>query len=211
MSRKYELSGQRFGKLTVVSSAKNGNDGHTRWLCRCDCGRTILAESHRLARGQRRACRHCAHRKDKPGGEYRAKLLNLWWGMIKRCHDPNDRAFARYGGRNIFVCQRWRDSFDAFVIDMGNRPTPKHQIDRIDNNGPYSPENCHWVTSKQNNRNRRNNRFLTWRGRTQCVSAWAEEFHVHASALFSRLRTGWTPERLLSTLDEIRPVQKSLF
>lgn len=113
--------------------------------------------------------------------------------MKDRCYNANHVHYDRYGGRGISICERWRESFEAFYEDMGARPSGTHEIDRIDNDGNYEPENCRWATASENGRNKRNNRLLTIDGKTMCVSDWAdqsgavERFHI-----FSRLQMGWS-------------------
>ena len=117
--------------------------------------------------------------------EYRA-----WQTMRVRCTNPQNAAWKDYGGRGITVCSRWMDDPIAFVSDMGPKPSPKHELDRIDNDGPYSPENCRWVLRTVNSRNRRSNRTVTHAGETLTVSEWAERMGIGVSALKYRLDAG---------------------
>lgn len=126
--------------------------------------------------------------------EYRA-----WQTMRLRCTNPKNAAWPAYGGRGITVCERWLNDPAAFVADMGPKPSPKHELDRIDNDGPYSPENCRWVLRKVNDRNRRNNRTLTYGGETLTVAEWAERTGIEKTALLYRINAGWDAERALTT------------
>ena len=121
-----------------------------------------------------------------------------WRGMLARCYSRTHHAYARYGGRGIAVCERWRASFEAFLEDMGPRPSKRQSIDRIDNDGDYEPGNCRWATPRQQARNRRNNREITWRGETRTVAGWAEVLGLSKHALRHRLEAGWSIERVLT-------------
>lgn len=110
-----------------------------------------------------------------------------WKAMIYRCTRPHTMYFNRYGGRGILVCERWLDDYDAFVEDMGFRPEGM-TIERIDNNGNYEPGNCRWATRAEQDRNRRDNRFLTANGKTQTISEWARELGVTVAAIRARLK-----------------------
>ncbi len=114
----------------------------------------------------------------------------VWRMMRRRCSDPKRPDYARYGGRGISVCERWA-SFDAFMADMGPRPTNAHQLERVNNDGPYSPANCCWVTRSEQARNTRANRFIEVQGERLCVEEWAARLGVDQSAIFHRLRRGW--------------------
>ncbi len=128
-----------------------------------------------------------------------APEYQVWKGMKQRCENPKHKSFNDYGGRGIRVCQRWRDSFAAFLEDMGNRPSPRHNIDRIDNNGDYEPGNCQWVLRRVNNRNRRVNHLLTFNGRTQTMTDWAAELGISLQTLAWRLNTAkWPAGKALS-------------
>ncbi len=121
-----------------------------------------------------------------------------WVAMIQRCTNPKNPSYPRYGGRRITVCDRWM-TFENFLADMGAKPSPKHSIERIDNDGHYHASNCRWATAKVQARNRRNNRLLTLNGKTLCVAAWAETLGISQWVLANRLRYGWSDERILTT------------
>jgi hypothetical protein len=126
-------------------------------------------------------------------------LYGIWQSMKTRCFNPNRNDYHRYGGRGITVCESWRTNFKQFVADMGPRPEG-HTLDRIDNNGHYCPENCQWSTYHFQNRNRRDTRFLTFQGKTQCIVDWSKDLNIKDSTIRDRLRRGWPVERALATI-----------
>lgn len=111
-------------------------------------------------------------------------------GMIGRCHNKNHPRYDYYGGRGISVCERWRDSFEAFWNDMGPRPSNKHSIDRIDNDGDYEPSNCRWATKKEQCRNKRNNHIVTVDGVTLTVTDMAVRYGLHIQTVMHRFQRG---------------------
>lgn len=125
----------------------------------------------------------------------RTAEYSTWQSMHNRCRG---KSFTNYAGRGITVCARW-SSFESFLADMGCRPSAAHQLDRIDNDGDYSPENCRWSTKIENMRNTRCTRFLTHNGKTQSLAAWAEELGMSQNTLRVRLLRGKPIERVLST------------
>ena len=134
--------------------------------------------------------------KQKPTPEY------MTWNRIKgRCYNKNKQGYKNYGGRGIKVCNRWLESFDNFYEDMGKRPDG-YEIDRVDNNGDYSPDNCRWVTSKENRRNRRSSKLIEFEGEVKNLSAWAEEYGVNYIAVHQRLNRGWSIRKSLQTPTE---------
>ncbi len=129
------------------------------------------------------------------------RIYQAYSSMVHRCYSIGRQNYKYYGGRGIKICDRWKDSFENFYEDMGERPDGK-TLDRIDNDGDYTPENCRWATRKEQQRNTRKNVMLTYNGRTQCIAAWAEEYGLHPSILHGRLyKCGWSVERAL-----VRPV-----
>lgn len=130
--------------------------------------------------------------------EYRA-----WQTMRHRCTSPSNPAYPRYGGRGITICDRWLNSPQNFLADMGPRPSPKHEIDRIDNDKGYSPENCRWVTRVVNDRNRRSNHWLEYRGERKVLQEWCDLLGVPRDTVTWRLRQGWPVSEALET--PVRP------
>jgi hypothetical protein len=127
----------------------------------------------------------------------RNRVYAVWKRMIARCLDPNDRAYSRYGGRGIGVCERWL-KFSNFYSDMGD----VHKgmtIERIDNEKGYEPGNCKWATWKEQANNKRTSRYLEFQGKRQTVVQWAEEMKLNCFTLYARLSTGWSVERALTT------------
>lgn len=123
----------------------------------------------------------------------------VWQTMRLRCSNPANKAYPNYGGRGIRVCDRWQDNFLAFLEDMGRKPSPQHEIDRTNNDGHYEPGNCRWVLRKENDRNRRSNHLLTYRGETKPLIAWCDELNLPAGTVSKRLQAGWSDEKALST------------
>jgi hypothetical protein len=130
-------------------------------------------------------------------GRSRTPLHRVWSTMIERCTSPKSEKWPLYGGRGIRVCERWL-AFESFLADMGERPSPRHTLDRIDNDKGYEPGNCRWATQREQQRNRRNNRVLTYLGETMCLAAWADRVGLSVGTLGYRVRSGWPLDRALS-------------
>ncbi len=193
--------GRLFGSWTVLGPGKN----RSYWLCRCSCGTTAHRYKWAIINGRSESCGCQKYRlmseRRKTHGKSETREFKIWIGIINRCTNTRSKAYPRYGGRGIKVCQRWLDSFENFLADMGVAPIPNHEIDRFpDNNGDYCPENCRWATVKQQARNRRSNRMITHNRETKPLAEWAEVFKIPYKILWDRIKKGWTFEDAISVL-----------
>lgn len=182
-----DLSGKVFGRLTALSYAGSSKDGST-WLCQCACGAQKVVPRERLRKGRTKSC-GCLSKEARTAvvdgvASSRHPLYSTWTQMRARCRNPADGHYAGYGGRGITVDPRW-DDFAQFVADMGPKPSPRHTVDRKDNDGPYSPENCQWATPMAQAGNRR--------GRDPHVDIAGEELPLSKAA-----------EKLGVTVEQVR-------
>lgn len=202
-----DLTGVRFGRLVPI--AFDGyKKSHAQWRCRCDCGteKTIGASNLMLGRTESCGClqRERAAAGARKHGRSTHPIYHSWWGMRARCYNKSYDHWSDYGGRGIKVCPRWRDSFENFLADMGASWAPGLSVDRINNDGDYSPENCRWATRSEQVRNTRRTRMVTIDGVRDCISAHAERLGVPASRLVARLKLGWSEDQLSAPKDHYR-------
>ncbi len=197
-----DLIGKPCGRLTVLSKLPTSASGHAMVLCRCECGteKPIRAEAIRKERIRSCGClfadTHTTHGRSKRSESN--CIFRSWEGMKARCYKTDHNSYQNYGGRGITVCERWLNSFEAFLQDMGERPSIKHTLDRIDNDGNYEPGNCRWATPEEQHNNRRDSRFLTHDGKTQTAAQWAREVGIPYITFMARLRK-WSVEKAITT------------
>jgi hypothetical protein len=190
-----DLTGQRFGLLTVLHETARRGRYKRYWQCRCDCGNVLAVAQSSLCESRQTAC-GCQKTSHNHTG---TRVYKIWDGMKQRCGNPNDPMYPRYGGRGVTICERWLD-FSNFLADMGEPPSSRHSIDRIDNNAGYFPANCRWATSKEQARNRHGNLLLTFKEQTRTLSEWGELTGIPPSQLSKRIkRLGWSVEKALTT------------
>ncbi len=152
-----DLTNLRFGRLVAKLHLGKG-----RWQCQCDCGESLEVAGGSLRTGNTQSCGCFRSEVIANLVSYRERTHHLsqtseyrsWWAMNRRCSDENGNRFKYYKGRGISVCERWKESFESFLADMGRKPSPIHSVDRIDNDGNYEPENCRWATPQQQRANR---------------------------------------------------------
>lgn len=194
-------SGKRYGRLVAIQRVKVARTRFQVWECQCDCGSRTEVRSDCLKSGKTKSC-GCLRddsRKDPARNKFvvhglcNHELYKTWSRMKERCHNERDTNYSRYGGRGIKVCERWRWSFPAFLEDMGERPSANHQLDRINNDGNYCPENCRWVPREVQSRNRRTNQVVEINGERMCLTDWAQRYGVNPKTAFKRIRLGMTP------------------
>lgn len=202
-----DLVGQKFGMMTVLARALNDPAGKSQWLCRCDCGNEKVLRSEFL---KHRPVPNCGcytmvqwRAKSTKHGLDKHPLSPVWHAMINRCHNPNSSGYYKYGAKGITVCDRWRfgdvedgNGLQCFIKDMSHGFHPGLQIDRINNNGGYSPTNCRWVTPKENARNKSDNHIVLSVYGAHPLVETSELSGLGTDALINRERKGYPPQML---------------
>lgn len=172
--------------------------------CICEFGTVRVTNGRYLQDGQSKSC-GCFKdeeliKRNTTHGMSKNRLYAVWNTMIQRCTNPNFEQYHDYGGRGIVVCNRWKDSFENFYRDMGESPTPKYTLDRIDNSKDYEPGNVRWATHIEQGRNKRSNRNLTMNDVTKSISSWAREYKIHVTTLRHRIdKLGMSLSQALTT------------
>ncbi len=197
--------GVRFGRLIVLERADNyvAPGGHvgTRWKCACDCGEITIVHAVNLRRGTTSCgCVQAQSRftANRIHGESGSEEYGVWTGIASRCTNPRLKGFKDYGARGIRLCERWLD-FRNFLSDMGRRPSPKHSIERVNNEGHYEPGNCVWATSEEQALNKRTTLTVSFRGLRKPLFLWAKELGLNYGLVWRRIvKSGWTVEAAFS-------------
>lgn len=205
MPRLKDLTGQRFGRLTVIKRDGTNKNGSATWLCKCDCGTEKVVCGRELVKGDTKSC-GCSRHDPRKHGMSGTRLHRIWSGMKNRCQNPNNHAYKDYGGRGIVVCKEWSDDFNRFkewATDSGYREGLT--IERIDFDKGYCPDNCTWITKSEQAQNRRRCIFVTIDGKTMNLQQWCDELGIDYKLVHNRIhKLGWEPVKALTT-----PVDKS--
>lgn len=200
-----DLTGQVFTRWTVqYLSDKHGAKGQAYWWCLCECGvmREVIASSLRGGVSTSCGCRNSdlVVERQTTHGDTRSAEYRVWAAMWQRCTNPKQRSYARYGARGIKVCRRWEESYEAFLEDMGRKPSPAHSLDRINYDGNYEPNNCRWATDTEQARNTVRNRLLTYEGETLTMAEWSERKGFAYQLVNTRINIlHWSVEKALTT------------
>lgn len=192
-----DITGNRYGRLVVVAESSRASDGSRRWEAVCDCGEAIVTRQASLASGNTKSC-GCLHmdllmKRTVTHGRSKTPEYALWRNMRQRCQNPSFARYKDYGGRGISVCDRWNQSFEDFIEDVGLRPSPNHSLDRIDNAGNYEPGNCQWATRTMQQSNTRRNWFVQTPHETITVSEYARRFGVTRDVIMWRAKKWGEP------------------
>lgn len=209
-----DLTGSIRGYLTIIRHVFQKG-----WECRCVCGAIVIVRGGALREGKygTKSC-GCMRSEGQRQGKmkhgasaYGEKTpeYQTWKRIRSRCYSPKCERYPNYGGRGIRMCQRWLESFEAFLEDMGHRPPDKTSIERLNVDGHYEPGNCVWATDHTQARNRTDNVHLTYKGRTQVLLDWAVELDMCKGVIKRRLQKGWSVEDALSILVEERPWRRT--
>ena len=201
--KRADITGKMFGRLKALSFeyVKNKN---SYWKCICECGKVVIVSYANLMRGTTKSCgclnKELILKRNLIHGKTNTRLYRIWENMRTRCYNSKTINFHLYGGREIKVCEEWKNDFLAFYNwSMNNGYKKGLSIDRIDNDGNYEPKNCRWATEKQQSRNTRTNRLIKIKGEIHCFSEWVEKLKLTQSALRYRINKNWSEERILNT------------
>lgn len=194
-----DLTWKKFGRLTVIYRWDNDSRQQSRWICRCNCGVEKTVMWCHLKSWHTTSCwcyqKYAASKAKTIHWLRKHPLYNVWLGINKRCYNVNEKQFSDYGWRWITVCSRWKRSFKLFYTDMIEWYEKWLHIDRINNSKWYSPNNCRWVTQKDNNRNTRSNIIIQYKWESHCISEWCEILGLKYTRVLYRINNWWEVER----------------
>lgn len=208
MSKLKDLTGKKFGRLTVLYRLYNYHKRDSvYWICMCDCGNLVEVSGANLKKNNTKSCgcfqKETAAKRFTKHNKSNTRLYKTYNEMKSRCYNKNDKDYQYYGGRGIAVCDEWLDDFMNFYNwAMDNDYLDDLTIDRIDVDSDYSPDNCRWVDMKTQNRNTRRNRMIVINGETHCLSEWCEILNLDYNKINSRINTlGWSIKKALELED----------
>jgi hypothetical protein len=204
MSKVIDLIGKVFGRLTVIERVENNKSGRSMWRCRCECGKECIVLGKYLLNGGTRSC-GCLKVEELKKRSSSHKMSNTplykkWQIMNTRCNNSNRDHYQWYGGKGIKVCEEWRKFENFYNWAMENGYSDGLTIERVDISKDYEPNNCKWITLKEQSFNKANTRWLSFNGKTQSLTKWAEELELPISTLKTRIyKYKWSIEKALTT------------
>lgn len=201
MNRHIDLTGQKFGRLTVIKETRD-KKGWLVWLCQCECGNLTKVPASALIRGRTKSCGcgkgRFTHGLSRGANGKHSPLYKIWIQMRQRCYNPKNKSYKDYGGRGITICEEW-DNYEAFHNwAIANGYKRGLTIERINNNDSYSPSNCKWVPQSMQLKNIRNNRYITFNGITKTLADWGRITGINPRTISSRIDNGWPIEKALT-------------
>lgn len=204
MTQMVDMAGTTWHGVRVLDRAGHHN-GKPAWRCLCKCGEHFIADGTSLRLGKRKGCANCAKesaiRSATKHGDIGSREYVAYSAMKSRCYDSSNKRYARYGGRGIKVCDRWLESYQNFLEDMGRQPSARHTLERINLDGHYEPSNCKWATMVEQANNRSNNTRIEIEGRTQTLTQWSRETGVNRTVILRRMKRGLSGVALIKRLN----------
>ena len=204
MGRFEDITGKRYGRLTVIERADSilePNGKHrTVWRCICECGKEKIVAANKLKSGNTKSCGCYARDVNTTHGMSKTRLYKIWRKMKDRCYNPKHTHYEFYGGKGICICEEWKDDFEAFkdwAVMSGY--SDYLTIERIDNDIGYNKENCKWATVKEQNNNKGDNVFYTYNGFKLTMAEWAERYGINYGTFCKRLYAGWSFKDAIET------------
>ena len=198
MAIKIDLRGNKYGELTVLDIAVDEPRKKKKWLCECSCGNRCIVSGSNLRNGPTTRCAQCGYKtvakKNTTHGKTGTKLYYVWRGMLNRCENEKLHSYSDYGARGITVCPEWHDSQKFFEWAEKSGYSDGLEIDRIDTDGNYFPENCRWITRTENANNKRNNKIIEHNGEKKTLAEWARYYEVNYKNLSRNLKKGYSLE-----------------
>ncbi len=211
MGKAREIAGERFGRLIAVKRVMVRGAKNVMWKCACDCGGSVVAAAANLGKSTkscgclaRETASNLLRGNTRMRRHHKSQSLeyNSWCGMKQRCSNKNSPKYPIYGARGITVCDRWKNSFETFLADMGRKPSRRHSVERVDNDGNYEPDNCIWALPKVQGRNNRSNHMIEIDGQRMCIVAWLEKLGIPQWKTREMTRTRYGKPPAYATIED---------
>jgi len=218
MGKSIDLTGKKIGRLLVIQRSGYAGSKHIKWLCECKCGKKVFVSGDSLRQHATQSCgclcKEQVSKAKTKHGDAKKRLYTIWGLMKRRCDNINCKDYKDYGGRGIKICNEWREylSFKQWALDNGY--TNDLSIERKNVNGNYEPDNCCWATQKEQQNNKRNNKSITYNGKTQNMCQWAEELGFNYSTVYARMSRGISFEDSISVplrYSKLLPIKINLY
>ena len=202
MSSLIDITGNKYGMLTVTRRVENAPKGVARWECKCECGNTVIVRGGNLKNGAVKSCGCLIDIKNKKRSTHNmagTRLYQIWQNIKSRCYNEKNQMYKAYGARGIKMCDEWYSSFDTFAKwSLSNGYQDDLTIERIDNDKGYTPENCTWISIEEQANNRRSNIKITHNGETHNLCQWCKIYGKDYRLVYNRIhKNGWSFERAM--------------